>query len=140
LLNQVLIPLNIRNKNNRIYTYNELKDKVNSEYYGQIGFDDNTEISLSNISHQVLNIRFENNKLIGDVKILNTEKGKILNNLIKSGIEYVFRPRSLGSISEDGYAKIDMIVSFDAILLKEDTFFSLKNERKKKLEKLSKIW
>lgn len=145
MITEILIPLYIKNKNNRIYTKETLEDPVkilnlNNIIYGQIDYPDYTHnIDLSNISHSISNIRFSNNNLIGDITILTTEKGKLLQSMINSGQEFSFRPRSTGSVSKDGVVFIDKLISFDAIPLEEDAWYNIRVQRKRKLEKLYDI-
>jgi len=140
----ILIPLNIRNKNGRIYTQNILEPYVKNFADGTFGeiSDENfsyVDIQLSNVSHSIHNLRFINRDLIGDIEILKTERGKLLQSLINSGIEFVFRPRSLGQIDSNGYVIIEKLITFDALPLSEDPYFSLKEVRRRKLEKLDKL-
>lgn len=137
LKNQILLPLNKKNRNNRIYTEDELKNLKDS-YYGEIYHKPDSNISINEISYMIYNIRIENNNLIGDINILNTIKGRLLNELIDSGINFVFRPRLIIEVV-NGYSKNVKIISFDAVELKDDSFYDIKEERKKKLEKLKTI-
>lgn len=136
LKNQILIPLNVKNKNGRIYTDSELKD-IKDSYYGEYNHIAKTsEISINEISHMISNIRIENNNLIGDITILKTSKGDLLNALINLDVKIVFRPRSIGDVV-NGYVKNLKIISFDAVELKNDSFYNIRKERKEKLERLN---
>ena len=142
-MRKVLIPLNIRNKNERIYTREELEPHVNSfspsqTYYGELEHPISSEVSLINASHTISNLTFTDYNLVGDIEILNTRRGKTLQSLIDSGIEFVFRPRSIGNVI-DGYAKIEKLITFDAISISDDAFYGLKELRKLKLQKIYEI-
>jgi hypothetical protein len=139
-MRKVLIPLNIRNKNERIYTREELEPHVLSfgDNYGELDHPVSSDISLINVSHHISNLKFNNHNLVADITILNTNKGKILQSLIDSGIEFVFRPRSIGTIV-NGYAKIEKLITFDAISISEDPWYGLKEIKKLKLQKLNEI-
>ena len=83
---------------------------------GQIGHPADSKIALLKASHYVENIRIEENELVGDVEILDTSSGKLLTDLIE---HIVFRPRCLGSITDD-IAIIDELIAFDALNKEQD--------------------
>lgn len=86
----------------------------NRKVFGEVGHPEDFEISLNKISHRVDNFRIDdNNQLIADVLILSTHNGDILKNLINKE-EIAFSMRSMGSV-ENGIAKIQKIIAFDAI-------------------------
>lgn len=135
-----LIYFNVMNKNGRIYTKNSYDfNKLNNKtIYGELGHPDNTDISLSNISHTISNIENYQNCLIGEVNVLSTTKGKILKSMIDNGIKVVFRPRSTGNVDRYGNVTLEKLYTFDAILLKDDSFENVIVFRRKKIEKIMK--
>jgi len=144
---KVLIPLDIKNKNGRIYTKKNLEthvqefiDRKNTlmVIYGEFDHPDIFDTSLSRISHTIENIWFEGNKLMGEVRILNTHYGKELQSLIDEDIEVVFRPRSAGSVDSMGYVHLKKLFTFDAITIDKDAFYSIQEARKMKLNRLIK--
>ena len=140
-MKEVLIPLNIKNRNGRIYTREELEPHVNSlnTLYGELGHGISTIINVMDSSHTISNLNFINSNLVGDIQISNSIKGKQLQSLIDSGIKFVFRPRSIGLVDINGYVKLDKLISFDAIVLSDDAWYDLKQIRKLKLEKLNQL-
>jgi len=117
-----------KNLSGRIYSKKILKDILPSlierandkRLIGELGFSDTRDISLKNVSHLITNIRLEKNILYGDIEILGTDSGKILNALID---DVVFRPRGAGYVDEKGRVKEGYeIISFDAIPASEDSF------------------
>ena len=144
----VLIPLNVKNKNGRIYTKENLEthvqdfiDRKNNlgVIYGEFGHPDNMETSLSRASHVIKNIWFENNKLMGDIELLNTYWGKEAKSYIDDGITLVARPRSAGTVDEQGYVHLEKLLTFDLIDQQTDAFYDVKELRKIKLERLDEI-
>jgi hypothetical protein len=129
-----LIPLNKENLNGRIYMDNEnLRENIAdfnervTRYgcvYGE--FDpprDRFDTSLSMVSHVVQNVRIEDDKVVGDIRILNTHFGKELREIFD---QMVFRPRSAGIINDDGTVTIKKIFTFDAIEADIDSFAEMK--------------
>lgn len=124
-----LLPLNQLNGNGRIYQDNEnLRESIadfnrrveeRGVAYGELGYPETTETYLGNVSHTVKNVRIEDDKVVGDITLLNTINGKTLKELFKNddtGI--VFRPRASGTVT------INKIHSYDAINASEDSFNS----------------
>jgi hypothetical protein len=111
-----------------------LSRKANEGFLcGEFGYPDSFDVSLSNVSHTIKNIRIEKDELVGDITILDTPKGKVLKSFIEAGCEMVFRPRSTG-ILEDGYVKIKQIFTFDAISSKDDEFSSIAGDQEFKIQ------
>ena len=52
------------------------------------GYQSSPVISLSNVSHQITNIKLEENKIIADINVLDTPKGRILKDLINNKFNY----------------------------------------------------
>lgn len=65
---------------------NKLNDKINTfgVLFGELNYNSNTDISLQNISHSIKNLTFKDNKVYGDVKILNTIMGRNLVNIMNT--------------------------------------------------------
>lgn len=75
----------------------ELNNKINNiigVLYGEIGSPISLDISLSNVSHSIKNLTFEDNKIYGDVEFLGTPKThSILNILKEKHFELYFKMR-----------------------------------------------
>lgn len=69
------------------------------------------------MSHKITNLNLDGLTVTGDVEILTTSNGKILNTYLENlGSKLVFAPRALGFIDIAGnVTKIDRIVSWDVI-------------------------
>ena len=142
---RVFIPLNIRNKNGRIYTKEALEipvqDFLNRKndmgvIYGELGHPETFNTSFSRVSHTINNIWFENDKLMGEITLLNTNSGKLAQKFNN----FVVRPRSAGTIDTNGYVKIKKIFTFDLISFQDDAFYSNQELRKIKLKNLKRIF
>jgi hypothetical protein len=123
-----LVYFNVENKNGRIYTQEEFMPKVKVDIlpkieegrmFGELGHPDNCEISLKNISHRIKNVYEKDDKLYGDLELLDTDAG----NFVKENLhQFVFRPRSSGVINADKTITIHQIFTFDAVYKDEDSF------------------
>jgi hypothetical protein len=81
------------NLNNRIYKREninliELINSVNrGQMYGEFNHPDNYDISLSNVSHFIKEIYVKENKLIGNIIIVDTQKGKLAQQIFKDNVK-----------------------------------------------------
>lgn len=103
------------NRNNRIYPKKVLQREVDryvSEAVtpstamacGELNHPESPILNLERISHKVISLRFDGNKVIGRAKVLDTPQGKIAKNLMDEGIALGVSTRGLGSVREsDGY-------------------------------------
>lgn len=144
-LTKVFIPLNQKNKNGRIYTREmlETQDFLRRKnqigvVYGELDHPQIMDTSLSRVSHTITNIWFDGNQLKGEIQPLNTYYGKILQSFIKDNLNFSVRPRSMGTVDENGYVHLKQLLTFDVISSDKDAFFETNELRKLKLNKLSK--
>jgi hypothetical protein len=127
-----LLKIGEKNLNGRIYTeeaVNEMvnqfmwKRNTNGVFFGQMGFPEDMDVSLSKVSHSVERIWVENNTLYGEIRILDTPEGnKIRDIMAEVDRSVVFRSRSTGSVNEDGTVNIEKLISFDAIPKDQDPY------------------
>jgi len=77
---------------------------------GELDHPDSNVINLNNVSHNVLEMHWEGNDLVGTVEVLSTPSGNILKELFKSGIRLGISSRGMGSVkemmSEDGSGQV----------------------------------
>lgn len=98
----------------------------------------NSTINLSDVSHIVTETHWEGDEVMGTIKLLNTPKGKIAQQLVEDGVKLGISSRGVGSTVEHG--SYDMvgddfcIIAFDlvndpstggAFMLKEHTVHDL---------------
>ena len=74
---------------------------------GELDHPDSSVVNLQNVSHNVLEMHWKGNDLVGTVEVLSTPAGNILKELFKSGIKLGISSRGLGSIKNE--AKGDMV-------------------------------
>ena len=96
-----------KNQNGRVYPrdilvreskkYDENFVKQNRAL-GELDHPDSSVVNLQNVSHNVKEIHFEGDNLVGTVEILTTPSGNILRELFKNGIKLGISSRGLGSV------------------------------------------
>ena len=67
---------------------------------GELDHPDSSVVNLNNVSHNVLEMHWKDNDLMGTVEVLGTPAGNILKELFKSGIKLGISSRGLGSVKE----------------------------------------
>ena len=67
---------------------------------GELDHPDSSVVNLNNASHNVLEMHWDGNDLLGTVEVLGTPAGNILKELFKSGIKLGISSRGLGSVKE----------------------------------------
>ncbi len=67
---------------------------------GELDHPDSNIINLNNVSHNVLEMHWDGNDLVGTVEVLTTPSGNILRELFKSGIRLGISSRGMGSVKE----------------------------------------
>ena len=105
----VLQRANTKNQNGRIYPkdilareakeYSEVQVKENRAL-GELDHPDSSVVNLSNVSHNVTEMHWDGDDLIGTVEVLSTPSGNILKELFVNGIRLGISSRGLGTINE----------------------------------------
>ena len=67
---------------------------------GELDHPDSSVVNLNNVSHNVLDMAWQGDDLVGTVEVLGTPAGNILKELFKSGIKLGISSRGLGSVKE----------------------------------------
>ena len=96
-----------KNQNGRVYPRNILvrESKKYDENFvkqnralGELDHPDSSVVNLQNVSHNVKEMHFEGDNLVGTCEILTTPSGNILKELFKNGIKLGISSRGLGSV------------------------------------------
>ena len=85
---------------------------------GELDHPDSSVVNLNNASHNVLEMHWKGNDLLGTVEVLGTPAGNILKELFKSGIKLGISSRGLGSVKEiyeDGQDAVEVQPDFELI-------------------------
>ena len=103
----VLQRAEVKNQNGRIYPrkilVREAKKYIKSfikeqRALGELDHPDSSVVNLQNASHNVTEMHWEGDNLIGSVEVLGTPSGNILTELFKAGIKLGISSRGLGSV------------------------------------------
>jgi hypothetical protein len=109
----------LKNQNGRVYPRESNLEREATKYdtfikerraLGELDHPDSNVSTLNNVSHNVLEMHWEGNDLVGTVEVLSTPAGNILRELFKSGIRLGISSRGMGSVkemmSEDGGGQV----------------------------------
>ncbi len=73
--------------------------------YGACDHEDEPEVKLQTTSHRIIAIRWEGNKVYGDIEILDSPEfpcGRIVGGLLKRNMPVGISSRSMGSVRKEG--------------------------------------
>ena len=109
IVSGVLQRAEAKNQNGRVYPkevlVREAKKYADSfiterRALGELDHPDSSVVNLNNVSHNVLEMAFKGDDLVGKVEVLSTPSGNILKELFKSGIKLGISSRGMGSVKE----------------------------------------
>jgi len=98
-----------KNQNGRIYPKDTLMREAANyagtfikerRALGELDHPDSSVVNLANVSHNIREMSWQGNDLIGVVEVLPTPAGNILKELFKSGIRLGISSRGMGSVKE----------------------------------------
>jgi hypothetical protein len=98
-----------KNQNGRIYPKETLMREASNyagtfikerRALGELDHPDSSVVNLANVSHNILDMGWQGNDLVGKVEVLGTPAGNILKELFKSGIRLGISSRGMGSVKE----------------------------------------
>ena len=96
-----------KNQNGRVYPREVLLKEVGKylenqvterRALGEIDHPESSVVNLNNASHNVIEMHWDGDDLLGTVEVLSTPAGNILKELFKSGIKLGISSRGLGSV------------------------------------------
>ena len=110
----VLQRADTKNQNGRVYP-REILMREAKKYFqnfigqkramGELDHPESSVVNLSNVSHNITEMNWNGDDLVGTVEVLGTPAGNILKELFKSGIKLGISSRGMGSVeamNEDG--------------------------------------
>ena len=98
-----------KNQNGRVYPKDTLMREAKKyqevqiaerRALGELDHPDSSVVNLNNVSHNVLEMSWQGDDLVGTVEVLGTPAGNILKELFKSGIKLGISSRGLGAVKE----------------------------------------
>lgn len=125
LVSGVLQRAESKNQNGRVYPKEILRresDKYLTEFVkqrramGELDHPESSVVNLKNVSHNIIDMSWDGDDLVGTVEILPTPNGNILKDLLNSGILLGISSRGLGSVKKDMREGTDVVQDdFDLI-------------------------
>jgi hypothetical protein len=82
---------------------------------GELDHPDSSVINLKNVSHNIREIHWEGDDLVGTVEILPTPSGNILKELLNAGILLGISSRGMGSTKPVGDNKVEVQEDFELV-------------------------
>ena len=116
-----------KNQNGRVYPKETLMREAKKyqevqiaerRALGELDHPDSSVVNLNNVSHNVLEMHWKDNDLVGTVEVLGTPAGNILKELFKSGIRLGISSRGMGSVKEvmrEGDGTLEVQPDFELI-------------------------
>ena len=123
LVKGVLQRAGAENQNGRVYPKNILDREVKKyqqliqerRALGELDHPDSSVINLKNVSHNVREIHWDGDDLVGTVEILSTPSGNILKELLRNDILLGISSRGMGSTTNIGEGKVKVGEDFELI-------------------------
>ena len=103
----VLQRANTKNQNGRIYPKETLMREAKKYFQnfihqkramGELDHPESSVVNLANVSHNITEMDWNGDDLMGTVEVLGTPAGNILKELFKSGIKLGISSRGMGSV------------------------------------------
>ena len=110
LVEGILATAEVKNGNGRYYP-KELWDREIDKYQelikenratGELDHPESQVINLKNVSHNIKEMHWDGDNVMGTIEILPTPSGNILKALIDSGISVGVSSRGMGSLEQNG--------------------------------------
>jgi len=122
IVSGVLQRAGAKNQNGRVYPKDILSREVQQyqqliderRALGELDHPDSSVVNLQNVSHNVVEIGWEGDDVVGKVEILPTPSGNILRELFRSGIRLGISSRGMGSV-KDGSDGLEVQEDFNLI-------------------------
>ena len=124
LVKGVLQRADAKNQNGRVYP-REILMREAKKYadinikerraLGELDHPDSSVVNLNNVSHNITEMHWEGNDLVGTVEVLSTPSGNILKELFKCGIKLGISSRGLGSVKPIGENQVEVQEDFELI-------------------------
>ena len=110
IVSGVLQRAEAKNQNGRVYPTEVLKREVQNyidgpikerRATGELDHPESSVINLQNVSHNITEIWWDGDDVMGKVEILDTPAGKILKELFRNEITVGISSRGMGSVQEN---------------------------------------
>ena len=112
------------NHNGRRYPFEILKREVDkyiagpiaeNRALGELDHPESSVINLKNASHNIKELHFDGNDLMGSIELLPTPSGNILKELFKNNITVGISSRGMGSVKPLGENRVEVEDDFELL-------------------------
>lgn len=117
--------IGVKNRNNRIYTeqnylywVDKLQEQIKAgRLFGELEHPESDNINNNNISHKIEALWYDKptKRVMITLLLLDTEKGKIAQSIIRAGGAISVSSRANGSVNAAGIATIDDLITYDIV-------------------------
>jgi hypothetical protein len=113
-----------KNQNGRVYPKEILEREIQKyisgpvkekRALGELDHPESSVINLQNVSHNVTKVKMLGDDVYGEVEILPTPAGKILQALFASGITVGISSRGMGSVQEGANGTVEVQDDFELL-------------------------
>jgi hypothetical protein len=114
----VLQRAGVKNQNGRVYP----KEILNREAHkyeenfikerralGELDHPESSVVNLQNVSHNIIEMHWEGDDLVGTVEVLPTPNGNILKELFKANIRLGISSRGMGTVKKSMAEQADLV-------------------------------
>ena len=106
----ILATAEVKNGNGRYYSKDLWEREINkysqlvkeNSAMGELDHPESSVVNLKNVSHNIADMWWDGDNVIGKIEILPTPSGNILKSLIDSGITVGVSSRGMGSLKQVG--------------------------------------
>jgi hypothetical protein len=110
LVRGVLATVEVKNGNGRYYSKELWKREIDKymqvvkerRAMGELDHPESSIINLKNVSHNIIDINFDGDNIMGTIELLPTPSGNILKELFKNDITVGVSSRGMGSLQDKG--------------------------------------
>ena len=112
------------NHNGRRYPFEILKKEVDkyiegpikeNRALGELDHPESAVINLKNTSHNIKELHWDGNDLMGKIEVLPTPSGNILRELFKNNITVGISSRGMGSVTPLGEGRVEVDDDFELL-------------------------
>lgn len=124
IVHGVLQRAEAKNQNGRVYPRPILEREVEKyltesvkqrRALGELDHPDSSIINLNNVSHNIIDMEWKGNDLVGKVEVLTTPAGNILRELFRAGIKLGISSRGMGSVKQLDERTVEVQDDFELI-------------------------
>ena len=108
----------VKNQNDRVYTKDVLirEGQKYAENFikerralGELDHPESSVVNLQNVSHNVVEVHWDGNDLVGTIEVLPTPNGNILKELFRANIRLGISSRGMGTVKKDIREGFDVV-------------------------------